>query len=105
MTSMLFPGVYIMTNSTHSTVYIGASSLLLARLQSHRSGSGSAFTPKYRCTKLVYYEFYETVEAAYTRERELKKWSRFKKDAVITTFNPAWQDVLPDLAKQTEALV
>ena len=101
---MQIPGIYIMANSSHSTLYIGASSVLPVRIQMHVDGEGSRFTAKYRCTKLVYYEILETVDGAYRRERELKKWSRMKKAALIGIRNPEWGDMLPELERDVAKL-
>ena len=101
---MTTPGIYIMANSSHSTLYIGASSLLPARVQMHIDREGSKFTTKYRCTKLVYYEICESVTAAYLREKELKAWSRMKKSALIGSVNPAWNDLTGALQRDLENL-
>jgi putative endonuclease len=55
------------------------------------------FTKKYRCTKLIYYEVHDTQDSAFTREQELKKWSRLKKDALIDTKNPERRDLFKEL--------
>ena len=101
---IMMPGVYIMANSSHSTIYIGASSVLPARVQMHMDGEGSEFTTKYRCTKLAYYEILESVDAAYIREKELKAWSRMKKAALIGSKNPAWRNLTDELQKDFERL-
>ncbi len=67
----------------------------------HIDGEGSKFTTKYRCTKLVYYELYESVDVAYMREHELKAWSRMKKTALISSKNPCWNDLVGQLEKDT----
>lgn len=93
-----------MANSSHSTIYIGASNVLPDRIQMHIDGEGSRFTTKYRCTKLVYYEILESEDAAYIREKELKAWSRMKKVALIGSRNQDWKDMLGELEKDLENL-
>jgi predicted GIY-YIG superfamily endonuclease len=50
---------------------------------------------KYNCHKLVYFEEYSEVEMAIAREKQLKKWSRPKKDTLIATMNKEWEDLMP----------
>lgn len=90
-------GVYMMTNMRHNVIYIGASTKLPDRIQTHKSLSIPGFTKKYRCTKLIYYEIHDTQNSAFTREQELKKWSRLKKDALIDTKNPERRDLFKEL--------
>lgn len=72
-------GVYIMTNASHATVYVGMSTDLPSRIESHRSGTIDGFAKKYRCTILVYYEGCESVDHAYVREKQIKGWTRLKR--------------------------
>jgi putative endonuclease len=90
-------GVYIMANESHSTLYVGMSSCLPDRVQSHKDGDIPGFTSKYRCTKLVYYEGCPDEDASYIREREIKGWRRQKKLALILTRNPEWKDLFEEL--------
>ncbi len=54
---------------------------------------------KYNCTRLVYYEIYDDVRRAIAREKQLKRWSRVKKDTLIEKFNPTWRDLAEDWFK------
>lgn len=90
--------VYIMSNYSRSTLYIGVTSNLLQRVQEHQSGkSESSFTDKYNCVYLVYYEFYDFVSEAIKREKQLKNWRRAWKDELIAKLNPDLRDLYPDL--------
>ena len=91
---------YILSNKTRTRLYIGVTSNLYARIQEHKTGIGSAFTQKYRCTDLLWYEFYSTIEEAIEKEKRLKKWKREWKDKLIQDFNPG----LADLSGKTEDL-
>jgi len=86
---------YILTNKYNEVLYIGVTNDLARRVAEHRSGSIPGFTQKYNCHKLVYFEEYSEVEMAIAREKQLKKWSRPKKDTLIATMNKEWEDLMP----------
>jgi len=89
--------VYIVTNEHDSVLYVGMTNDLARRISEHRAGEIPGFTADYRCRKLVYYEHCTDVRAAIAREKQLKKWSRAKKVALIATLNPSWIDLAPDI--------
>ena len=64
--------VYIMTNKSNSTLYIGVTSDLTKRVAQHKNHEYEGFTDKYNCTKLVYFEECNDIKAAITREKQLK---------------------------------
>jgi putative endonuclease len=71
------PGfVYILTNKNNTTLYIGVTSHLNRRVAEHKSRLWPGFTSQYNCTKLVFYEKYERIGQAITREKQLKNWKR-----------------------------
>jgi putative endonuclease len=70
---------------------------LARRISEHRAGDILGFTSDYRCTKLIYYEHCTDVRDAIAREKQLKKWSRSKKVALIATLNPRWKDLAPEI--------
>lgn len=84
--------VYITTNPTKTVLYIGVTNDLTRRLQEHTENKGnkSSFAGKYYCHNLVYYEHFSDINYAIAREKELKTWSRAKKNALIVTANPDW---------------
>jgi putative endonuclease len=88
--------VYIMA-SLSGTLYVGFTNDLLRRVWEHREGKIEGFTKKYSCKKLIYYEQYNDVYAAMNREKEIKKWRREKKQNLIKTINPRWNDLYKDL--------
>lgn len=90
--------VYILTNRARGTLYIGATTDLVGRIYQHRLGVVEGFTQKYKLTRLVFYETYEELEGAFTRERQLKKWNRDWKVTLIEQDNPAWDDLYPAIA-------
>lgn len=85
--------VYIMTNYKRTVLYIGFTSDLYSRVESHKNGNVQGFTKKYNCNFLVYFEETTDVHAALDREKELKGWKRFKKDDLIRQMNPALKDL------------
>ncbi|RYD83195.1 MAG: GIY-YIG nuclease family protein [Sphingobacteriales bacterium] len=87
--------VYIITNATHSVVYIGMTNDLPTRLAQHFDNRGidKSFAGKYHCYKLIYFEQYEWIEHAIDREKEIKKWNRKKKVDLINSLNPNWEEL------------
>ena len=85
--------IYIMTNKYKTTLYIGVTNNLKRHVWEHRTHyDTSSFTAKYNLEYCVYYEYFEKIGDAISREKELKKWRREKKNALIASNNPAWRD-------------
>ncbi|WP_064736169.1 GIY-YIG nuclease family protein [Chthoniobacter flavus] len=89
--------VYILTSERRTTLYIGVTNNLEGRLWQHQNGEGSKFAHHYNLTVLVYYETWPDPASAIARETQLKGWTRAKKDALISTLNPTWEDLAPSL--------
>ena len=85
--------VYILANWNNKVLYIGVTSNLEHRLYEHKMQLVDGFTKKYNVHKLVYYEHTNDVHAALAREKQLKGWTRAKKDALISKENPGWLDL------------
>ena len=85
--------VYMLTNWDDSVLYIGVTGNLQKRLYEHRNGLAEGFTKKYNVYKLVYFEHTTDVYSALSREKQLKKWTRKKKNALVTGMNPTWCDL------------
>ena len=85
--------VYLLTNFARTVLYIGVTSDLEGRLYEHRMGTLPSFTKRYRVNRLVYCEGYGEVLQAIAREKQLKGWTRAKKEALIATTNPRWEDL------------
>ena len=92
--------VYMLTNAQRSVVYIGVTSDLEGRFYEHRSAETSGFTQRYRVDKLIYYEDYPEILAAIAREKQLKGWTRAKKNALVATLNPCWRDLGEELMQR-----
>ena len=89
--------VYIVSNKNRTTLYIGVTSNLYNRIYEHKNGLGSVFTRRYNCTDLLYYEFYEDIESAIRKEKQMKKWKRKYKENVINAMNPKWMDIFDQI--------
>ena len=87
--------VYIMTNLS-KTLYTGVTNDLIRRVFEHKQGVGSQFTQKYRMTRLIHFEETQDIQAALTREKQIKGWTRAKKLDLINANNPAWKDLATD---------
>ncbi len=90
--------VYILTNSNRTVLYTGVTNDLYTRIQQHENDAKTAkrhFTGKYNAYFLVHWERFDYVEDAIDREKEIKGWSRKKKEDLINTLNPRW-DFLND---------
>ena len=85
--------VYILTNYTDSTLYIGVTNDLRRRLYEHKTKQLPGFTNKYNLTKLVYFEKTTDIKLAIQREKNLKKWNRAWKIDLIKKFNPTFEDL------------
>ena len=85
--------VYILSNWNDSVLYIGVTGNLPRRLYEHKNGLAEGFTKKYNVHKLVYFESTTDVRSAIAREKQLKKWRREKKNNLIATQNPQWNDL------------
>jgi putative endonuclease len=88
--------VYILTNKNATTFYIGVTNDLPKRLFEHRNKLVHGFTSNYNLSRLVYYEATSDVMSAIEREKQLKHWSRDKKERLIERVNPHWNDLSDD---------
>jgi putative endonuclease len=82
--------VYILTNPTRTTFYVGITNNLKRRLQEHLENRGkkTTFAGRYYCHKLIYYEIYDTPSEAIKREKEIKNMKRNAKLNLIKRINP-----------------
>jgi putative endonuclease len=80
--------VYILSNISRSVLYVGVTNNLHRRLHEHRHGIGSTFTQKYHVNDLIYFERYNNPKQAIKREKQIKSWSRKRKNALISIKNP-----------------
>ena len=86
--------VYIITNRHHGTLYIGHTDDLGHRMSQHIDGTLGGFSKRYGLTRLVWFDEFETRDAAFRRERQMKAWRRQWKINLIETVNPHWIDII-----------
>ena len=84
--------VYIVCSNS-GTLYIGMTNSIYRRALEHKRGEIEGFAAKYNCIRLVYYESFDDVTKAIDREKQLKRWVRRKKIALIESRNPRWADL------------
>ena len=92
--------VYMLTNSTNVVLYTGVTSDLIRRVYEHKNGlDPDSFTARYKTHKLVWYECTGDVRAAIEREKQIKSWNRKRKNALVDSINPKWEDLYPGLCE------
>lgn len=96
-----FSYVYMMGSSSRRALYTGVAASLHKRVYEHKTDQGGYFTSKYKCHRLVYFEQFTNIEAAIAREKEIKGWSRKKKNALVESLNPGWKDLAADWYPET----
>ncbi len=90
--------IYLLANETNVALYTGVTGDLLRRVYEHRNHlDPKSFTARYAIHKLVYYEACEDVRAAIEREKQIKSWSRKRKNALVERMNPEWKDLYETL--------
>ncbi|MEG1639663.1 MAG: GIY-YIG nuclease family protein [Ruthenibacterium sp.] len=85
--------VYILTNWNNKVLYTGVTNNLERRLYEHKNKLVDGFTKKYNVYKLVYFDCTTDVNAAIAREKQIKGWTRIKKNALIEQMNADWHDL------------
>ena len=85
--------IYITTNQNRTSLYVGVTNNLEQRIIEHylNKGNPSNFAGKYYCYLLVYYESHQYINDAIAREKQIKGWSRKKKERLIESFNSEWK--------------
>jgi putative endonuclease len=91
------PAVYIMASQKNGTLYTGVTSDLIRRVYEHKNSIVKGFTSRYSCNIIVFFEVLATMEAAITREKQIKNGSRSKKLELIEANNPEWRDLYEEI--------
>ena len=92
--------VYILANITGTTIYIRVTRDLVRRVYEHRHKlDPNSFTAKYDVHKLVYFESTPDVRAAIEREKQLKGWNRKRKNKLVESKNPRWEDLYESILR------
>ena len=87
----------LLASKPYGTLYCGHTDDIAVRVWRHREGEFRGFTAKYGVTRLVRYEVHDSREAAFQRERRIKKWKRAWKVGAIEALNPHWSDLYETL--------
>ncbi len=85
--------VYILSTNNNAVIYTGVTNDIVRRVGEHKSGKNEGFTKKYNIKKLVYFEKYDYIDLAIAREKQIKGYSREKKNKLINDFNPEWKEL------------
>ena len=85
--------VYILTNKYNNVMYVGVTNNLTRRLYEHKNELIDGFTKRYHVHKLVYYESTGDPVSAIAREKEIKGWTRAKKNTLVESKNPNWEEI------------
>jgi putative endonuclease len=85
--------VYMLASKPYGTLYIGVTGNLITRIAQHREGKVAGFTQKYAVKTLVWFKWYEDVQLAIRREKQMKEWRRDWKIQLVEESNPRWADL------------
>jgi len=92
--------VYMATNKRHTVLYTGVTNSIFAREQQHKNKQNrKSFTARYNINKVIHYESFVSIKDAIVREKQIKSWSRRKKEELITKRNPKWIDIIEESLK------
>jgi len=91
--------VYMLSNKTDSTIYVGVTNNLIRRIYEHKNKLIDGFTKRYNVDKLVYFEVFDSIEEAIKQEKQLKAGSRQKKMDLVNKNNIHWNDLYEDICK------
>ena len=86
--------IYILQSVSRRVLYIGVTRNLELRIYQHKHKLIEGFATENNCTRLIYVERYERAVDAIAREKQLKGWTRVKKERLIRTLNPHWIDLM-----------
>ncbi len=92
--------VYILCNKAQTVLYTGVTNNLVRRVFEHREHvEPRSFTARYRVNRLVCYEAFDDIVAAIQREKQIKGWTRARKNALVAHTNPTWSDLWSQIAE------
>ena len=91
------PAVYVLTNKPDGTLYTGVTSNLSKRIWQHKNKVMKGFSARYNLTRLIYFELFEDMQEAISREKQIKAGSRKAKIKLIESSNPEWKDLYAEV--------
>ena len=90
--------VYLLASGRNGTLYVGVTNDLVRRLWEHKQKVVPGFTKTHDVDRLVWFEVHNSIEAAITREKQIKRWKRDWKIDLFQDSNPRWDDLYPAIA-------
>jgi len=90
----------MMTNSHHTVLYTGVTGNIARRGWQHKQKMHEGFTKRYNATKMVYVEAFRDINKAIAREKQIKRWTRKKKNRLVDSINPDWRDLYEEVASR-----
>jgi len=91
--------VYLLASRREGTLYLGVTRDLVRRTYQHKEKLLPGFTSRYDVGRLVWFEVYDDPTTAIEREKQIKKWRRDWKIALIEKENPEWRDLYPEIVR------
>ncbi len=91
------PAIYLLTNKPNGTLYTGVTSNLPNRIWQHRNNVTKGFSSKYNLKILVYFELFDDMYQAISREKQIKAGSRKAKIKLIESVNKEWCDLYSEI--------
>lgn len=89
--------VYILSNFKRNVLYVGVTNNLIRRVYEHKENMIDGFTKDYQVHDLLYFEEYGDPKTTIAREKQIKNWTRRKKNALIAKQNPTLKDLYKTL--------
>ncbi len=94
--------VYILSNYSRTSLYVGVTNDIERRILEHKAGIGSKFTSKYKVHQLMHFEKCPDIDSAIDREKQLKNWHKQWKWNLIKASNPEFKDLAADWFDQED---
>lgn len=94
--------IYILTNHSRTSLYVGVTNDIERRILEHKAGIGSRFTSKYNVKYLLYFDECPTMKSAIAREKQLKNWHKDWKWNLVRESNPEYKDLASDWFDQED---
>ncbi len=91
------PAIYLLTNKPNGALYTGVTSDLPGRIWQHKNDVTKGFSSKYNLKLLVYFELFEDMYTAISREKQIKAGSRKAKIELIESVNKDWRDLYSEI--------
>lgn len=89
--------VYMLASKKDGVIYTGVTSNLKNRIWQHKNNQVDGFTKSYDVHTLVWYEMFESITDAISKEKTIKNWKREWKIQRIEEDNPEWDDLYEGL--------